>query len=266
MTERLSKLSSDEATLKTHATDAITIDGRSYSREDITNILGGKLDGLPKYVPETTKIPLGTYHGLTFGLFLRSQFPSDVYLEGRALRQTTLSREHQGPRAVLNALERQADAYGYACDGVRQELTIAEGQLRDYQARLGKPFIHEGYLSELTGLRDQLKSSLSGPVHESGKDKGLSISELAGQIKAIKAAHSVEATPECVRQKQSSVEEPITIRIRRRTEALSVSHRATEPDAEASMTAASQPRKTTAQASPKTSHLWTRPAQTKIAL
>src|ERR1700722_20508531 len=52
--------------------------------------------------------------------------------------------------------------YGSECVRVRQELTIAESQLRDYQARLGKPFAHEDYLAGLTELRDQLKAALSG--------------------------------------------------------------------------------------------------------
>ena len=69
---------------------------------------------------------------------LHQQFPPDVYLEGSTTRQTTLSREHQGPCAVLNALERLAGAYGSECVRVRQDLSIAETQLRDYQARLGK--------------------------------------------------------------------------------------------------------------------------------
>jgi hypothetical protein len=37
---------------------------------------------------------------------------------------------------------------------VRQDLAITKSHLRDYQARLGKPFLHDPYLSELTGLRD----------------------------------------------------------------------------------------------------------------
>jgi len=41
----------------------------------------------------------------------------------------------------------------------------------------------------------------------------------AERIKALKAAHNIEATPQRVRQKQSSAEEPVTARIRRRTEA-----------------------------------------------
>jgi len=163
-------------------------------------------------------MPLGTYRGLRFGLVLRPQFPTEVYLEGKAVREDTLSREHAGPRAVLNALERLAEGFGFACDGIRQNLAIAEGQLRDYQARLGKPFIQEGYQSELTSLRDQLKAALSGVGPKDSKEGGPSTSDLAGRIKAIRAAHSVEGTPVRVRQSHSSAEEPITTRIRRRAQ------------------------------------------------
>jgi hypothetical protein len=142
-----------------------------------------------------------------------------------------LSREHQGPRAVLNALDRLATGYGSDCDRVRQDLSIAEAQLRDYKSRLGKPFTLENYLTELTGLRDLLKAGLSGAAHESDEKKGLSISDIAGKIKALKATHSVEATPQRVRQKHSTAEEPITARIRRRAESMTSSGSATEPDA-----------------------------------
>ena len=199
-----------------HADDPITIGNRTYPREDIPEILGGKLDALPKNVRETTRVPLGIYRGLRFGMVLHPQFPPDVYLEGATTRQSMLSREHQGPRAVLNALERLANAYGSECDRVRQDLSIAESQLRDYQARLGKPFLHDAYLSELTGLRDQLKAGLSGTAHQPGNEEGPSVSELAERIKALKAAHSIEATPQRARQKHSSAEEPVTARIRRR--------------------------------------------------
>ena len=218
MSERVSKLSSDLATTTAHASDEIAIRGRPYPREDILAVLGATLDTLPKRVPEATRIPLGTYRGLRFGLVLRPQFPTEVYLEGKAIREDTLSREHAGPRAILNALERLADGYRFSCDGVRQNLAIAEGQLRDYQARLGKPFTHEDYMSELTNLRDQLKAGLSGTARKDDKEEGPSISELAGRIKAIKAAHTVEAPPQRVRHTHSSAEEPITARVRRRTE------------------------------------------------
>jgi N12 class adenine-specific DNA methylase len=246
LSERLFKLSADDATAKTHAADPIAIGGRTYPREDIPEILGGKLEALPKNVRETTRIPLGNYRGLRFGIALHPQFPPDVYLEGSTTRQTSLSREHQGPRAVLNALERLANAYGSDCDRVRQDLSIAEAQLRDYQARLGKPFTLETYLLELTALRDQLKAGLSSAGHEPGKEEGPSVSEVAERIKALKAANSIEATPQRARQKHSSAEEPVTARIRRRTEALPASDPTMAADA-ASPTDTSAPPETTDQ-------------------
>ncbi|MGP0066475.1 MAG: helicase-related protein [Isosphaeraceae bacterium] len=231
VSERLSKLAKDEATATTHADDPIAIGGRTYPREDVPDILGGKLDGLPKHTMERTRIPLGTYRGLQFGLVTHPTFPPDVYLEGTATRQTTLSRDHQGPRAVLNALERLADGYGTERDRVQRDLGIAESQLRDYQARLGKPFLHDGYLAELTALRDQLKAGLSGAAHEPGKDEEPSVSELAERIKALKAAYCIEATPQRDRQKHSAAEEPITARIRRRHEASPISTQPIEQDA-----------------------------------
>ena len=62
---------------------------------------------------------------------------------------------------MLNALERLATGYGSECVRVEAGPAIAESQLRDYRERLGKPFAHDAYLSELTNLRDQLKAGLS---------------------------------------------------------------------------------------------------------
>ena len=56
------------------------------------------------------------------------------------------------------------------------------------------------------------------------------MSELAERIKALKAANTIEATPQRDRQKHSSAEEPITARIRRRTGAGSASDPVTESD------------------------------------
>ena len=234
LSERVSKLSADEATAKARAADPITIGGRKYSREDAPAVLTGQLDAMPHNVRETTRVPVGIYRGLRFGMVLHPQFPPDVYLQGAITRQSGLSREHQGPRAVLNALERLATAYGPECDRVQQDIAIAESQLRDYQAQLGKPFTLDGYLSELTALRDQLKAGLSGAAHQSDNEEGPSVSEMAEKIKALKAANNIEATPQRVRQKHSTAEEPVTARIRRRTEALPAASPATLPDAAAS--------------------------------
>ena len=162
-------------------------------------------------------MPLGIYRGLRFGLVLHPQFPPDVYLEGAVTRQSMLSRDHQGPRAVLNALERLANGYGSECVRVRQDLAIAESQLRDYHQRLDKPLQHEQYLSDLTDLRDRLKRSLSATAQQPEEGKEPRSSKLAGKIKALIASHSIEAaTPQRDRPKQSTAEEPITARIRRR--------------------------------------------------
>jgi hypothetical protein len=219
LNERLSKLDADEATTTAHADDPIIIGKRPWSKADAPAVLAEQLDHLPRNISNTTRVPLGTYRGLRFGLVLHPQFPPDVYLEGAITRQSMLSREHQGPRAVLNALERLANGCSSECDRVSQDLSIAKAQLRDYQARLGKPFQHEAYLSEFTDLRDQLKSGLSAIGYEPGAEAEPSASELAEKIKALKAANTIEATPQRVRQKQSSAEEPVTTRIRRRQEA-----------------------------------------------
>jgi N12 class adenine-specific DNA methylase len=230
MSDRLSKLTTDQQTVADHAGDPITICGRTPAREDISDVLGGKLDALPRDVRDTRRIPLGTYRELRFGLVLHPQFPPSVYLEGAITRQSALSRDHQGPRAVLNALERLAGGYGSECDRIRQDLAIAESQLRDYQARLGKPFVHEGYLAELTALRDELKAGLSATAHMPSEGEGPNVSELAEKIKTLKAAHTIEAAPQRVRQKRSSAEEPVTTRIRRRTETRAAFEPASQAD------------------------------------
>ena len=231
LSERLSKLTADEATANAHADDPITIGGRTYPREDIPDILGGKLDALPKQRPRDDPHPARHLSRPAFRHGASSAIPARRVSRRRTTRQATLSRDHQGPRAVLNALERLANGYGSECDRVRQDLAIAESQLRDYQARLGKPFPHDAYLSELTTLRDQLKAGLSGTAHEPGKEEGPSVSELAEQIKALKAANTIEATPQRDRQKHSTAEEPITARIRRRHEASPISTQPIEQDA-----------------------------------
>lgn len=231
LNERLSKLTADEATATEHAAEPIRIGSHALAREDVAAVLSKKLESLPAAVRDTTRVPLGTYRGLRFGLVLHPQFPADAYLEGAITRQSGLSRDHQGPRAVLNALERLATGYAAECVRVRQDLSIAESQLRDYQARLGQPFPHEAYLCELTELRDQLKARLSATGHESGEEKGPDASELADRIKSLKAANTIEATPQRVQRKQAAAEEPITARIRRRQEAHPASGQAGEHDA-----------------------------------
>jgi hypothetical protein len=149
---------------------------------------------------------------LTFGLELHPHTAPDAFLEGATTRHAALARD-AGPRAVLNALDRLAGGYEAQLATARKDLGIAEGQLRDYQARLGKPFAHDAYLAELAYLRDELKAVLSGPAPEPEHPPA---GEIAARILALKASHSVEA-PAVRPGKRSTqaAEEPVTTRIRK---------------------------------------------------
>ena len=210
---RLENLSADHATAVAHERDPITVGDRS---DDAPAALGRRLDALPETVRETKRFPLGRYRGLAFGLVLHPGGAADVYLEGAATRHGMLSRDHRGPRAVLNALDRLAGGYQAQCEAARQDLAIAEGQLRDHEARIGRPFPHDAYRAELTGLRDRLKAGLSQTTPEPGTE-ALPVAELADRIKALKAAHTIDAPPERTAARRIAAEEPVTARIRRRT-------------------------------------------------
>ena len=223
MTERLAALTADRDTAITHADTEVTIGGRSSSRADAAGILAARLEALPETVRETRRLPLGVYRGLRFGMVLHPEFPFEVFLEGETIRQLALSREHQGARAVLNALERLASGYEAVCGSVRQDLSIAEGQLRDYQARFGSPFLHDSYLTDLTILRDQLKAGLSGSAPEPGLGPLPDASLIAERIKALRAANAIEATPDRPQKRRTQAEEPIAARIRSRQAATEAS-------------------------------------------
>jgi hypothetical protein len=75
-----------------------------------------------------------------------------VCIEGTATRFGDLSRQNCGPLAVLNAVERTVGGYEGEREKTQRDLTIAQGQLSDYEARLGGTFAHAAYLEELTHL------------------------------------------------------------------------------------------------------------------
>jgi hypothetical protein len=96
---------------------------------------------------------------------------------------------------VLNAVERLAGGYAFEATRTKQDLEIAETQLRDFQGRIGKPFAHDAYLKELSGLRDQLRAGLSG--------RDAPVPELAGKIKALRAGNMVEAVERVVKRQSA---------------------------------------------------------------
>ena len=88
--------------------------------------------------------------GLRFGLVQHPQGAPEVYVEGALRRSTPLARDVHGPRAILNAVERLIGSAAAERDKARRDLEIAQGQLRDYEARLGAGFPHATYLEALT--------------------------------------------------------------------------------------------------------------------
>ena len=192
---RLSDLEADSATLRANADAPPVVGERALRRDEVVEVLGGRLDALPELVPGPRRFVLGRFRGLSFGLVVHRDDAPEVFLEGRATREARLSRDAHGPRAVLNALERLAVSYDRRCEELGSELSVAEGQLRDYQARLGAPFPHEAYIAELSGLRDELRRALSATTSEPAGSPATSSEDLARRIKELRSTHTVEAAP-----------------------------------------------------------------------
>lgn len=166
----------------------VIIGGKGYTPDDAMTPLGRVLEGIPE--TSDRRFPLGKYRGLTFGIEYRWN-NADIYLIGESELRAQLSKESRGPRAVLNALGRIAASYDERIESNMKELELSRTQLHDYEARLGTPFTHAGYLEKLTTLRDRLKVSLS----ETPTEGESSAADLAEEIKTLKAAQAIEAAP-----------------------------------------------------------------------
>lgn len=200
MEKRLEGLTADMAT--TAANDGIP------SQEAI----GNRLKVMPEKVSETYRTKLGTYRGLECGMIMHLLGGTEVYLDGAVRCRETLMRDNPGPRAVLNALERLAGGYQHDCRHLKAEIGVKQGQLKDYEARLGRPFAHEAFMRELADLRDLLKIGLS----EHPPEGSTPVAELAERIRALREANTVEAAPERTVRKATRAERPVTARIRER--------------------------------------------------
>ena len=218
LSQRLAALKIDQATAIKHQDDPVTVGDRVCSSGETISALAKILNNLPDQVKAMKRYPLGVYRGLSFGLIQHPGDHADVYLEGDTVRHGTLFRDAHGPKAVMNAVQRLADSYSTQCDTAQRDLSIAEGQQRDYESRRGVAFPHEAYIAELTGLRDLLKAGLSQAAPAPGSESP-SVAELAQRIKALKEAHTIEAAPERISVRRAvRSEEPVTARIRRRAE------------------------------------------------
>ncbi len=212
MRKRSAGLKKDIAALKVNPDHAVTLGGRTLYGDEAVIALSDRLDTLPLTVSESRYIDLGTYRGLKFGVVLHPLGGSELYLQGDTVRNADLRRDARG-LAVLNALNRLARGYEEAAESTRQELALAESQLKDFQTRQGAAFTHDAYLKELSALRELLRIALSGAEAKEGE----SAADIAGRIKALRSQNSVEPAPER-EAKTIAAEEPVTARIRRRAE------------------------------------------------
>ena len=172
------------------------------------------------------RYPLGVYRGLAFGLALHAGGAAEVFLEGKATRHGLLSRDHRGPRAVLNAVDRLA---GTLPRPVRHHPPGPGNRRRPAPRPPGPPgpFLRPRRLpGRADGLRDQLKAGLSQATPEPGTP---TVAELAESIKALKAAHTIDAAPERTTSRRIVGEEPVTARIHRRALAEVASEPPPEP-------------------------------------
>jgi hypothetical protein len=69
---------------------------------------------------------------------------------------------------------------------------------RVHQRHIGSAFQHDGYLEELTRLRNQLEGALSSTTQAHDTDG------LVQQIKALRAANTIEASPERTAQRKTA--------------------------------------------------------------
>jgi hypothetical protein len=224
---RIADLTKDIETATARLADPLTIGTRTCTREDALDLLATRLQALPTIVHEPRTVSLGLYRGLRFGLDLHPHDAPRVSVEGATTRFGALSREFHGARAVLNAVERIVQHYDTERDKTRQDLAIAQGQQRDYQARLGAEFAHEGYRLHLKELRDQLEKALSVTEKTPENETLPPVGELVSRIKALKEANTIESTPErSASRRAATIEESVTTRIRNRAQA----HAASQPD------------------------------------
>jgi hypothetical protein len=157
-----------------------------------------RMKQMPEKVSETYRTKLGNYRGLEASLILHPLGGTEVVLDGNTRCRETLMRDNPGPRAVLYALERLANGYDYDCWSIRAEFGVKQGQLRDFEARMGRPFEHAESMRLLSDLRDRLEDGLSEKPQQEQAPEGPFVAELAERT-ARKAARA---------------ERPVTARIR----------------------------------------------------
>ena len=162
---------------------------------------------------ETRRVPLGVYKGLRFGMVLHPAVSRRKRIWRGRPRGSRCCPRAPRPEGGVERLERIASGYTFETKRTREDLGVMQGQERDYRERLGQPFQHQLYLTELTALRDQLKAGLSNGEPKEGEP---TVAELAERIKQLRRQNTVEAAPQRAASKPVAATEAVTTTIRRR--------------------------------------------------
>jgi hypothetical protein len=143
-------------------------------------------------VPRTRRFGLGTFKGLEFAIDRHPGGATDVVLKGATERHWQLAKESQGPRAVMNALQRLVQSYSERVEHVQSDITIGQNQLRDFEARVAVPFTHTARLETLSTLRDQLQRSLSAPngTPQANEANAMTMAAVSAQLRELLSAKS----------------------------------------------------------------------------
>ena len=178
-------------------TIAITIGSRAAAATTQSAMLGDRLDALPQTSARRSAFRWASIAACVSAWCCIRNIAPEVYLEG-----AISAAGHAVPRTPRAAGRPQRP--GAAGRRLRRGMRHASGRTwpspkassATTRPGSGSPSPTTPTCRKLTALRDQLKAGLSGCGPGTGPRAAPSVAELAEQIKALKAAHTIEATPE----------------------------------------------------------------------
>lgn len=136
---------------------------------------------------------LGTYKGLRFGIATSTYAAPDVWLEGQAVRRTTVGRRIRPGVGITHALRELERDLPVRVAQAKHHLdeVIQRGQTA--QAQVEQRWTLGTYQQELQGLRQALEAALTGD-----SDRALQ-AEVVEQIETLRAAHRTQHAPSATR-------------------------------------------------------------------
>jgi len=197
----LSSLIADQATTTAHTNDLIKIGSRPCGRDEVSAVLAA--NSTPCRCSSARRPRASRHYKASISALSCMSKPRPTCTGRCITRRSSLSKEHQGPRAVLNALERLAPMA--ECDRIRQDSPLPSPSY-GITSPPGCPSFTTPPL-ELTTVRDQLKAA-------SGKTPGARQRTAAQRFRTgrthqgTQGTHSYRGHATAHPQKQSSARNP----------------------------------------------------------